>query len=280
MIVSIMSQGTMGAGTAARLTANGVTVRTMLAGRSAASHERARKAGMEDATPEDFAAADVILSILPPGEAIAFAREIAPAIRETGQSPLYVDFNAVNVETAESVAANASAAGARFVDGGIIGGPPREGYDGPVFYVSGPEAGAAADALVPAGLRIVTLDGPVGMASALKMSYAGITKGLTALAATMILAASRGGVGEALHAELASSQPDLLATFSRSLPGMLPKAYRWIAEMEEIANFIGPDRPEHRAYLAIADLYRGIAADVDGEGREAQMLTAFFDTSA
>ena len=92
------------------------------------------------------------------------------------------------------------------------------------------------------GLDIRVLEGPIGAASALKMSYAGITKGFTALGAAMALAATRAGAAEALHRELADSQPALLGWLTRQVPRMYPKAYRWVAEMEEIAGFIGaPD---------------------------------------
>ena len=274
MIISIMAQGTMGAGTAARLTENGVLIRTILGGRSAASAKRAGEAGMVDAPLADFVDADFILSIVPPGEALTFARTVAGALRDTAKAPVFVDLNAINPETARKVEAEVTAAGARFVDGGIIGGPPRPGYD-PVYYVSGPEAGTATG-LIPLGLDVRVLDGPVGAASALKMSYAGITKGTTALAATMILAASRNGAADALLAELKRSQPDRLAAFERGVPDMLGKAYRWVAEMEEISGFIGKDLPEHGIYEAIARLYERLAADRVGDGEEADMLKAFF----
>ena len=77
------------------------------------------------------------------------------------------------------------------------------------------------------------------------MSYAGITKGFTALGAAMMLAATRGGSAEALQAELAESQPALLGYLTRQVPSMYPKAYRWVAELEEIAGFVGKDRDEH-----------------------------------
>ena len=77
------------------------------------------------------------------------------------------------------------------------------------------------------------------------MSYAGITKGFTALGAAMMLAATRGGSAEALKAELAESQPALLGYLSRQVPSMYGKAYRWVAELEEIAGFVGEDRDEH-----------------------------------
>ena len=81
------------------------------------------------------------------------------------------------------------------------------------------------------GLDTRLVDGPAGAASALKMSYAGLTKGFTALGAAMMLGAERAGCAEALRAELAESQPHFLAWLSRQVPRMYPKAYRWVAEM-------------------------------------------------
>jgi hypothetical protein len=115
----------------------------------------------------------------------------------------------------------------------------------------------------------------IGEASALKMSYAGITKGFTALGAMMMLAATRGGSADALHAELADSQKPLFAWLTRQMPNMYAKAYRWVAEMEEISAFAGEDAAAGVAFEAFARLYERIAADVDGEGRETAALTAF-----
>jgi len=91
-----------------------------------------------------------------------------------------VDCNAVDVRTVERIAAIIGAGPARFVDGAIIGAPPQPGKPGPTFYLSGAPA-ADLDWLQAFGLRTRRMDGPVGAASALKMSYAGITKGTTAL---------------------------------------------------------------------------------------------------
>ena len=96
-------------------------------------------------------------------------------------------------------------------------------------------------ALKDYGLDVRVLEGPLSAASALKMSYAGITKGTQALGAVMMLAATRGGSADALFAELKGSQPQMLAYMQRSLEIMPPKAYRWVAEMQEIADFVGED---------------------------------------
>ena len=115
------------------------------------------------------------------------------------------------------------------------------------------------------GLIVRVLQGPLTAASALKMSYAGITKGFTALGAAMMLAASRGGSAEALKAELAESQQPLLGWLSRQVPNMYPKAYRFVAELDEIADFVGDDHPEHAMFAAAARFYERFAEDVEGE---------------
>jgi putative dehydrogenase len=274
-IVSIVAQGAMGAATAARLSAHGVQVRTSLEERSPASRERAVKAAMTDVGHHELAAADFFLSIVPPNHAVALAERLAPALSTAPSKPVYVDLNAINPETAKKVAKIIEGTGAPFADGGIIGPPPREDRDGPVYYVSGPDAARVA-ALCDFGLKVDVLGGPVGTASALKMSYAGVNKGLIAIASAMILAASRAGVADALHAQLADSQPNLLARLNRSVPDMFDKAYRWGPEMQEIAGFIGDGGTGGEIYTAIARLYDRLGEDNANDKREISALDAFF----
>jgi len=258
--VGIVAQGSMGAGVGKRLHENGAEVRTLLSGRSAESAERARAAGMKPAGNERemLAGADFFLSILPPGEAENLARRLATALSALPKKPIYVDCNAISPQTATRVAAIIEPTGARFVDGGIIGGPPRPGYS-PAIYASGASVGETA-VLRDWGLDWRAIDGPIGAASGLKMSYAGITKGTTAIAAAMLLGAARFGCGEALIAELSKSQPEMLKRMRGSIPGMYDKAYRWVGEMEEISDFLGANPPSHDIYAAIARLYEFLAA--------------------
>jgi 3-hydroxyisobutyrate dehydrogenase-like beta-hydroxyacid dehydrogenase len=273
-IIAVIAPGMMGSGVGQRLAENGADVVTSLAGRGAASAARAKAAGMRAVQDAALADADVILSIVPPGSALALAERLAPVLRAAARRPLYVDCNAVSPATVARIAAVIEATGAPFVDGGIIGGPPKPGSTGTSIYVSGPDAPRAAR-LTEHGLEMKLLGPKIGEASALKMSYAGITKGFTALGAAMMLAATRGGSAEALHAELAESQKPLFAWLTRQVPTMYPKAYRWVAEMEEISAFAGEDKAAGAFFAAAAQFYERIAADVDGEGRETAALTAF-----
>lgn len=276
-IVAIIAPGAMGAAVARRLTGNGIEVLTSLEGRSAASAARAEAAGMRAVTDVVLAEADIVLSIVPPGEALALAERLAPILARGARRPVYADCNAISPRTAEAVGAVVSGAGLRFVDAGIIGGPPEPGTISPVFYASGPDA-ATLEVLADHSVRVRVLDGPIGAASGLKMSYAGITKGTTALAAAMVLAATRFGAADDLRRELAESQPDLLARFERALPDMVPKAYRWVAEMKEIATFTGEDGASRQVYEGIANLYDRLARDQEGGKVEVGQLAAFFES--
>jgi 3-hydroxyisobutyrate dehydrogenase-like beta-hydroxyacid dehydrogenase len=273
-VVAVIAPGMMGSAVAHCLSRNGVTVRTMLAGRSAASVARARAAGMADAMDAEIAACDIILSIVPPGDALALAEQLAPALRAARGKPIYVDCNAVHPGTVLRIARVIEEAGARFVDGGIIGPPPAPGSKGTRIYLSGESAQQVA-VLQHYGLEMPVQPGPIGAASAMKMSYAGITKGFTALGAAMMLAATRAGTAEDLKQELLASQPALVGWLTRQTPKMYSKAYRWVAEMEEIAAFVGEDPAAAQFYQAAARLYERIAADDEGERRETAALDAF-----
>jgi L-threonate 2-dehydrogenase len=258
-VIGVIAQGMMGAGVGRRLHESGAEVRTLLTGRSSKSAERARAAGMEPAADELtlLAGSDFFLSILPPGEAESLARNLAPALKALDRKPVYVDCNAVSPQTAISIGEIIAPTGADFVDGGIIGGPPRPGYS-PTIYASGPTAGQTA-VLRDWGIDWRVIDGLIGAASALKMSYAGITKGTTAIASAMLLGAARFGCGDALIAELTESQPEMLARFREGIPRMYDKAYRWVAEMEEISDFLEQNPPSRDIYAAVARLYAYLA---------------------
>jgi 3-hydroxyisobutyrate dehydrogenase-like beta-hydroxyacid dehydrogenase len=166
------------------------------------------------------------------------------------------------------------ATGAVFVDGGIVGPPPSPDSKNTRIYLSGDAAPEVA-VLQDYGLSMPVQPGPIGAASAMKLSYAGFTKGFTALGAGMMLAASRAGTADALLAEMTISQPALLGWLTRQMPRMPDKAYRWVAEMEEIATFVGEDPATEQFYRAAAQFYERIAADIEGAHKETDALNAF-----
>jgi len=289
-VVAVIAPGMMGAGVGKRLVDNGVKVLTSLRGRSQETLARAKAAGMADASDKEIAAADFILSILPPGDALWLAQYFAPALTASNAKAVYVDCNAINPATVERVAAAIAPTGSPFVDAGIIGSPPislpvplpagdAKTKGSPRLYASGPAAPRVAT-LREYGLDVRVLDGALSAASALKMSYAGITKGTQAIGAAMMLAASRAGSADALFAELQSSQKEMLGWFKRALSSMPPKAYRWVAEMHEIAGFVGDDPTAHELYEGAAHFYERIAEDFEGGKKDVSALGAFLSKDA
>jgi 3-hydroxyisobutyrate dehydrogenase-like beta-hydroxyacid dehydrogenase len=229
---------------------------------------------MQPVEDRQLVEADFLLSIVPPGDALALAKRLTDVLSAANNKPVYVECNAVSPRTVNQIAEVIAATGCLFVGAGIIGPPPKPGTTNTKIYAAGPHAPSFAR-LNDYGLIVRVLDGPLTAASALKMSYAGITKGFTALGAAMMLAATRGGSAEALKAELAESQPALLGFLGRSVPGMYSKAYRWVAELDEIAAFVGDDHDEHAMLEAAARLYERIAEDFEGEKEEVGELDKF-----
>jgi 3-hydroxyisobutyrate dehydrogenase-like beta-hydroxyacid dehydrogenase len=275
MKVAVVAAGTMGAGIGARLRESGAQVFTSVAGRGPATARRAEAAGLVaiDDDLELVGAVDVLLSIVPPGDAQALAARFAPGLTAAKGRVLYVDCNAVAPQTVAQVGETVRAAGSPFADVGIIGAPPRPGGPGPRLYASG-EALDGVMRLKDFGLDVRPVPGGVGQASALKMAYGSLTKGLTALGASMALAATAAGVEDLLAAELAASQPELLAWLSRQVPSMPPKAYRWVPEMEEVARFM-PDLGGAQMFTGAAAVY----AQLEGEeaAEPARLLAQWFD---
>ena len=266
--VAIVGTGEMGAAVGRRLREAGARVITSIAGRSAVSVARVRDAGLEVVKDDDSLMRDAsfVLSIVPPGVAVEVAEQLRGPVSRAEEPPVYVECNAISPATCRRIGDLFDAT--NFIDAGIIGGPPATGTQdpakGPRFYASGRDA-YLLTRLASFGLDIAILDGPVGAASGLKLSYAGLTKGFTALCATMLGAAEREGLAEALRAELARSQPGFLARIERAIPDMRPKAYRWVAEMRQIAEYVGSPDDGATIYEGAALLYQRIANDMRRE---------------
>ncbi len=193
------------------------------------------------------ARSEVVISICPPEHAVT----VAAAVRNSGFAGTLVDANAISPETAKRVAPT--------VDGAVIGGPPRVAGT-TRLYLSGSGAADIAALFEGSVLDARVLDAQIGTASALKMTYAAYTKGRSALLLALRETARANGVDQHLLDEWAISQPELAAVSERAVQSSAPKAWRWIAEMEEIAStFAAAGQPDgfHRA---AAEVYRRVAA--------------------
>jgi L-threonate 2-dehydrogenase len=276
LVVGVIAQGGMGAGVGGRLAERGLTVRTVLEGRSAGSEKRAAAAGMMPVGWQEVADVDLFISLVPPSEALPLARRMAPWIKAAKRKPLYADLNAISPNTAIAVGEILTEAGASFADGGICGAPPAPGEPSPAIYTSGPGA-EAFGAYRQYGLDIRVMDAPVGAGSAIKICQAGFTKGYTALASIIVLAAMRFGAGDTLRQELIDTRPGLYDFVCPATFRMFDKAYRYVGEMEEIAEFVAREAGGTQAFEALADLYRHLAEDRKGPNREIDLLREFYE---
>ena len=233
--VGVMSPGDMGSGVGGVLVRSGLRVITSLKGRSEASSTRAAEQGIVDVGSLDdvVASSDLILSILVPSEAVAFAASAAESIVRTNRHVAFADCNAVSPATGVKIGKIITAAGGMFIDAGIIGGSPRTGAI-PRFYASGEHAGILAE-LDGKGISVPVMRGAVGRASGLKMLYAALTKGTAALHASTLMAAKSLGLFDDLIHELEQSQSGTLTAMGR-VNSISAQAFRWIGEMEEIAS--------------------------------------------
>ena len=252
--VGIMSAGDMGSGFGSVLHAQGLEVYTCLAGRSDFTRLRATEAGFNDCRDMDelVSSVNLFLSVLVPSEATQLAQDVAASMKRTGAKPVYADLNAIAPNTVLEIERIVRDAGADFIDGGIIGGPPKEGYS-PHIAVSGPDT-APMEVLRERALDIRVTGPKVGQASGLKMVYAASTKGTTALWTELLTAAKAMGLLPALQAELGERSVVYQAQ-QRSIPGMPNRARRWVGEMEEIAKTFADLGMTPNILQGAADMY-------------------------
>ena len=251
-VVGVLHPGEMGAVVAGALRGRGETVLWASAGRSAATAERAEAAGLEDAgdIAEVCRRCEILLSICPPHAALEVARA---ASAFTG---IYVDANAIAPGTARAIAKLQP----RLVDGGIVGPPPsRPGTTR--LYLSGGEAAEVAALFAGTNLEARVLSGESGAASALKAAYAGWTKGSAALLLTMRELARAEGVADALLEEWRLSIPELEEDVAGAERSARRKGWRWVGEMEEIAQSMAAHDLPTGFHKAAAEVFRRAAEE-------------------
>ncbi|EHA58405.1 6-phosphogluconate dehydrogenase [Pyricularia oryzae 70-15] len=288
--VAILSIGDMGAGIARLLLAHSFPVATNVSNRSKDTQQRAAEAGITTLFKDDLALvdwADVVLSVVPPADAAATAQRVVDALAfskthqrgESSSSTLYyADMNAVSPATCRDVAAMFARARAPvvFIDGCILGGPPKppaaetasqdaaapKTWKVPLCPTSGPSSLADVHPLLQSTLNARPISADVGAASGLKMCFASLSKGFSAIAVQAFTTAHRLGVLGDLKSALEELAPAKLKQAEGAVTGMPPKAYRWVREMEEISNTHSVDGgfgPE--LFAGAAGVFKAVAQD-------------------
>ncbi|MGD8807972.1 MAG: DUF1932 domain-containing protein [Gammaproteobacteria bacterium] len=232
--IGILGSGDMGSGVAAAFNAAGYAVVTDLSERSAHSRSLARRAGTVDvgSLQAVLETADLVLSIVPPAQAEAVARDVAA---HGPMAAVFADCNAVSPRKAAALLEAVGESGTGVLDVGIIGSPPaRAGNRGTRFYVAGEARSLLLDLDVP-GIGFIDMGPEIGRGSAIKMAYASLNKGVDALLTTIALTTMQLGVDEEFFAEIEASQGEMLERMRHRIPFLAATAQRYVPEMHEIA---------------------------------------------
>lgn len=272
--LGLVSPGAMGASVGAAATLNGHRVLWASANRGRATRERASRAGLDDC--QTLAAmisqCEILLSICPPHEAQSLAREIIGL----GFKGIYVDANAISPTRSRAIGELVTAAGGQFVDGGIIGGPAWQPGCGTRLYLAGQCAEQISQCFTDSPLESIVLPGGVGSASALKMTFAAYTKGSAALLAAILAVAEKEGVRLDLEQQwgVDFTQRTHLGTLATSA-----KAWRFVGEMQEIADTFRAAGLPGDFHLAAAEVYNRLSRykDADPLPSLEQVLASLLD---
>ncbi len=258
--IGLLHPGEMGSMVGAAARANGLRVLWASDGRGGQTVARAAAAGLEDVKTLAplVAASQVILSICPPHAAVDLAR----LVMARSFSGIYVDANAVAPATAREIGKIVTEGGATFVDGGIVGPPPRN-RGTTRLYLSGAEAARMARLFGEGALEAIAIEGGPGAASALKMAYAAYTKGTSALLMGIRALAAQAGVDKALQEEWARSQPGLGNKSESAARDNARKAWRFTGEMAEIAATFEDAGLPGGLFVAAGEIYDRLAAYKD-----------------
>ena len=254
--VALLHPGNMGVTIGAAAATGGARVLWASHQRGKATQDRARQAGLIDVEnlTDAVRASDVVLAVCPPHAALELARKVA----QNQLGGIYVDANAVSRATAQEIGETVTQAGATFVDGGIIGSPVvRAGTTR--LYLSGTRAPEVADLFSGSMLEARAISEKPGAASALKMTYAAWTKCSDALVLAIRALAAHEGVDKPLLEEWALSQPDLERRSIRAAAVAVPKAWRYVGEMREIAATFEAAGLPAGFHNAAADFYERLA---------------------
>ena len=259
-MIGVLHPGAMGAALGSALKPVAGAVIWAAAGRSNATSKRAELADLVGVP--DLAAlaqrSDLIVSICPPHAAVEVAEQVAAALGDRPNRPVYVDANAVSPDTVRRIS---TVLGAEHVVDGAVIGPPAWEAGHTVLLLSGVAAAAVAGLFSGSPFEARVLGTDLGAASALKACYAMQSKAMPAVWLAVVAAARGYGVEDALGDLLARDGVDLAAVLDKLEAQAGPKAWRWVGEMEEAADTVAAVGVPDGFSRSAAEMYRRMAQD-------------------
>jgi 3-hydroxyisobutyrate dehydrogenase-like beta-hydroxyacid dehydrogenase len=267
--IGILSIGEMGFHWAKLLKSHGVEVLTFDQDRGDVSRKRGENAGVQSvgSMAELVQSSELIVSIVVPSAATRVALNVADTVKKSGRKNLlFLDANAISPMTADEIAAVLTPAGVAFVDGCIIGSAAKMGK-GTIVYVSGQQA-SRLQSLESFNIPIKLLGPNTNQASAFKVVYAGLTKGLQGLFCELFMGARRFGLLKELTAQYEDSFPGLIDKVSSSIVGLRIHARRRAEEMDELKRTFNHHGMESFMAPAVQKVLESIAALDTGQASE------------
>jgi 3-hydroxyisobutyrate dehydrogenase-like beta-hydroxyacid dehydrogenase len=217
------------------------------------------------------AASDLIISAVTASNTLAVAREAAQHIRP---GTVFVDLNSASPGTKQQAAALIDAAGAHYVEAGVMTSVPPYGIKVPML-LGGARAAELAGLLTLWGMDARAVSDKLGVASAIKMCRSVMVKGLEALVIESYTTAREYGVEDHVLPTLAETFPSIdwprqgAYFFSR----VVQHGKRRAEEMREAANTVREagfnpfmsaaiaDKQQWVADQAAADVFKGLPKD-------------------
>jgi 3-hydroxyisobutyrate dehydrogenase-like beta-hydroxyacid dehydrogenase len=233
--IGILSIGEMGFHWARLLTGKNIEVLTFDKNRSQVTRRRAVNAGVTSVPSmvELASASDLIVSLVVPTAARQVATELASALSEIEKKSLYfLDANAISPMTAKMIQNSLADLPVTFIDGCIIGSAAKLSQD-TILYVSGPAA-AKIELLRDYGFTVKTLGPEICQASAFKIIYAGLTKGLQGLLVELLMGAKSLNLLDQLIECYDDRFPGLVKKVGRGISALPVHAGRRAQEMDEL----------------------------------------------
>jgi len=272
--IGILHPGEMGSAVAATIRNSGYEVCWVAEGRSHLTRARAESAGLTDAVSLTNLSrtCPVIVSVCPP----EFADSVATEVLSQGFRGTYLDANAISPANKKRMAERMQSSGVQFVDGGIIGLPPKARTQ-TWMYLSGEQADQIACCFTAGPMECEVIGKEPGKASSLKMCYAAQNKGSIALLTAVMGAANHPGILDDLKRQWTRMGP-ALATEGHILRAA-PKAWRWAPEMREIAATLDSAGMPPEFHLAAAKIFEMLREFKNTDGTSIEDVLSKLRTS-
>ncbi|MBK1896120.1 NAD(P)-dependent oxidoreductase [Chryseobacterium paridis] len=236
--IAILFPGDMGAQIAKALVKNNYTVITAGEGRSTRTLENIKSIGIDDVGSLQNIAeqADVVLSLTSPEGSLKVAKNIMCCLENTDNRPVYIDLNSNTPEIALTIEKLFSSKNIQFINGAVMGAS-KDIPDHGTLIVSGEHRKVFLD-LFSSVFKIKDAGEKTEAASAYKLLFSMINKGMNALFFETMTAAAHFGILDELNGSLQEFLPGTYQDLMKTTPTYPQHIFRRIDEMKGLTDML------------------------------------------